>query len=188
MTQCESGTGIQHRRYLLYCVLYCPFVKTVAYLSRCVGMTTWLGWGRTGSGAPAAPLAVLSCCGLCCLLKKHQYCGSCSTLLDLYNLPRPGEQSSVNAKYVTETLPETLKWGHHRECLTPRLTWSRHVTCSSSSRCLVRACSTSQPEAVDPVPKPVPLAQYSCCSSLVPAPWQLDICGCQHRQTDHVHN
>ncbi|TNN41494.1 hypothetical protein EYF80_048352 [Liparis tanakae] len=37
-------------------------------------------------------------------------------------------------------------------------------------RCLVRACSTSQPEAVDPVPKPVPFAQYSCCSSLVPAP------------------
>lgn len=64
-------------------------------------------------------------------------------------------------------------------------TCSRQVTCSSSSLCLVRACSTSQPEAVEPVPKPVPLAQYSCCSSLVPPPWLLDTVGWRPTQTRH---
>ena len=39
------------------------------------------------------------------------------------------------------------------------LTSSRHVACSSSAFCLLRACSTFHPEVVDPVPKPVPLAQ-----------------------------
>lgn len=63
----------------------------------------------------------------------------------------------------------------------PALTCSRQVTCSSSRRCFIRACSTSQPEAVDPVPKPVPLAQYSCCSSLDTPLW-LDVCGCPGRQ------
>ena len=38
-------------------------------------------------------------------------------------------------------------------------TWSRHVTCSSSLLCRSRACSASQLDVVEPVPKPVPLAQ-----------------------------
>lgn len=77
-------------------------------------------------------------------------------------------------------------WFKNYVTLMGRLACRRQVTCSSSSRCLVRACSTSQPEAVDPVPKPVPLAQYSCCSSVVPPPWQLDICGCQHRHRHEI--
>lgn len=56
-------------------------------------------------------------------------------------------------------------------------TCRRQVTCSSSSLCLVRACSTSHPEAVEPVPKPVPLAQYNCCSSVDALLCVLDTCG-----------
>lgn len=64
------------------------------------------------------------------------------------------------------------------------LTCKRQVTCSSSRRCFIKACSTSQPEAVDPVPKPVPLAQYNCCSSLDTPLW-LDVCGCPNRPRTH---
>ena len=39
-------------------------------------------------------------------------------------------------------------------------TCRRQATCSSSLFCRIRACSASQLEVVDPVPKPVPLAQY----------------------------
>ena len=39
------------------------------------------------------------------------------------------------------------------------LTCRRHVTCSSSAFCFSIACSTSQPDDVEPVPNPVPLAQ-----------------------------
>lgn len=40
------------------------------------------------------------------------------------------------------------------------VTCSKHVTCSSSLFCRSKACSASQLEVVEPVPKPVPLAQY----------------------------
>lgn len=123
---------------------------------------------------------------LCCT-----YSGDCLTndskspdrwRLFLFSLIHPSNPL-MYLSYSTTTCPEQLS----NICVflkLPVIRWltcSRQVTCSSSRRCLVRACSTSQPEAVDPVPKPVPLAQYSCWSSLVPAPWQVEICGCNDR-------
>jgi len=46
-------------------------------------------------------------------------------------------------------------------------TWRKHVTCSSSLFCRNFAWSMSQLEVVDPVPKPVPFAQYVCAFSSV---------------------
>lgn len=81
----------------------------------------------------------------------------------------------------TQNVPSHMQTGvkskSHLHCFHTH-TCKRQVTCSSSRRCLVRACSTSQPDAVEPVPKPVPLAQYSCCSSVVPPTCPLETCGC----------
>lgn len=137
-----------------------------AYLSRCVNMTTWQGWDRIGWAVPVGQKAAGSCCDLWPLqrgsrLNPRIRMGWCS-------LPKP-DRRTQSVIHLHRSNGSIYKPN------TP--TCKRQVTCSSSRRCLVRACSTSQPDAVEPVPKPVPLAQYSCCSSVVPPTCPLETCG-----------
>ena len=135
-------------------------------------------------------------------MKSYQY----SELCDLMIL-HPWKTSTSNIKAWTRcflyshvpvkgTKLQTnlcmLLWGlsgvllvHINSCLIylylsfVSLTSNKHVTCSSSLFCLSKACSASQLDVVDPVPNPVPLAQYCCDFSLdVVGAWVVDVGTC----------
>ncbi len=146
--------------------------RHVSYLSHCASMKTWRGWDRTGWAVPAGQMAVVRCCDLWPLLRGcHQIPHS---LMGWYNSPKPDRDTECII-----THPNRCKILISFVLFRWTCTCKRQVTCSSSRRCLVKACSTSQPDAVEPVPKPVPLAQYSCCSSVVPPTCPLEAWGCR---------